>query len=57
MEIYKALTEVKVACYFEGSNLVLQLWMIEHLDFPTLSKINLVDHYLRDRVEFIEHKM
>lgn len=43
--------------FFEGSNLVLQLWMIKHLHYPSLIKVDVVDRCFFDRVEVIEHRM
>ncbi|XP_047262492.1 uncharacterized protein LOC124895939 [Capsicum annuum] len=57
-EIYKALTEVKGAVqFFEGSNLILQLWMMEHLHTPSLIKADVIDHCMGDRVQAMQERM
>nr|XP_016490777.1 PREDICTED: uncharacterized protein LOC107810502 [Nicotiana tabacum] len=55
-ELYRALSEVRGGVrYFEGSNLLLQLWMMEHLH--TASLLCPIDRALRDRVVCIERRM
>lgn len=56
IEICKALTEVKRWIqFFEGSNLVFQLWMME--DSPSLTKANVIDHCFLNHVEVIEQRI
>ncbi|OIT00121.1 hypothetical protein A4A49_54461 [Nicotiana attenuata] len=43
--------------FFEGSNLLLQLWLIEHLHTATMFEKYVIDRCLRDRVKCIEHRM
>ncbi|KAF3628340.1 putative aluminum-activated malate transporter 8-like [Capsicum annuum] len=43
-EIYKALTEVKGGMiFFQGSNLMLKLWLMEHLHVPSLIRPDVID--------------
>ncbi|OIT33916.1 hypothetical protein A4A49_52216 [Nicotiana attenuata] len=56
VELYRALSEVRRGVrYFEGSNLLLQFWMMEHLH--TASLLCPIDCALRDRVVCIERRM
>ena len=58
IEIYKALTEVKGGRrFFEGSNLILQLWMMEHLHAPSLVRPNVLDHCIPNRVKVIDSRL
>ncbi|OIT21200.1 hypothetical protein A4A49_65651, partial [Nicotiana attenuata] len=43
--------------FFEGSNLLLQLWLMEHLHPATMFEKDVIDRCLRDRVKCIEHRM
>nr|XP_009757691.1 PREDICTED: uncharacterized protein LOC104210483 [Nicotiana sylvestris]XP_016477763.1 PREDICTED: uncharacterized protein LOC107799190 [Nicotiana tabacum] len=55
-ELYRVLSEVRGGVrYIEGSNLLLQLWMMEHLH--TASLLCPIDRALRYRVVCIEHRM
>ena len=57
-EIYKALTEVKGGRrFFEGSNLILQLWMMEHLYVPSLVRPDVLDRCIPNRVKAMGQKM
>nr|XP_009778514.1 PREDICTED: uncharacterized protein LOC104227856 [Nicotiana sylvestris]XP_009778515.1 PREDICTED: uncharacterized protein LOC104227856 [Nicotiana sylvestris] len=57
-EIYRALTRIREGGrFFEGSNLLLQLWMIEHLHPATMFEKDVIDRCLRDRMKCIEHRM
>ena len=58
VEMYKALTEVKGGMRFlEGSNLILQLWMIEHLHEPSLIRLDVIDHCMPERVNATNQRM
>ncbi|PHT39974.1 hypothetical protein CQW23_18828 [Capsicum baccatum] len=57
-EIYKSLTEAKGGVrFFEGSNLILQLWMMEHLHTLSLIREDVIDRCLNDRVQAMLERM
>lgn len=57
-EIYKALTEVKGGRrFFEGSNLILQLWMMEHLHAPSLVRPDVLDRCIPNRVKAMDSRL
>ncbi|XP_016543749.2 uncharacterized protein LOC107843862 [Capsicum annuum] len=57
-EIYKGLTEVKGGIRFlEGSNLILQLWMMEHLHEPSLIRLDVIDRCMPEQVNAMNQRM
>ena len=57
-EIYKALTEVKGGRrFFEGSNLILQIWVMEHLHAPSLVRPDVLDRCIPNRVKAMDSKL
>lgn len=58
VDIYKKLIEIKGGMrFFEKSNLVLQLWMMDHLHAPYLIKSDVIDRFFSGQVKAMEERM